>query len=101
MLALRGGGFGWEISDPNGPTRRADLPERYHSIRLAGVLGVGAGGGGGLPNGNGGGAGPSTGGSTPQRRVTPVILQGCAFSANEPSGQSTSWLSLLSLLGWG
>ncbi|MEZ4231689.1 MAG: VCBS repeat-containing protein [Polyangiaceae bacterium] len=100
-----GGGFGWEISGPEWSDAAGwDLPERYHSIRLAGVLGggeVGAGGGAGLPNGNGGGAGPSTGGSSAAAPGDPGGPSGCAFSANEPSGQSTSWLSLLSLLGWG
>ncbi|MEZ4369581.1 MAG: FG-GAP-like repeat-containing protein [Polyangiaceae bacterium] len=94
-----GGGFGWEVSGPQWSDAAGwDLPERYHSIRLSGVLGggeLGAGGAGSGGVGNGGSAGA---GGNP---ASPSAADGsCACRAGTDTGVGArfTWLSLAGLL---
>ncbi|MCB9609966.1 MAG: hypothetical protein H6716_25480, partial [Polyangiaceae bacterium] len=96
-----GGGFGWEVSGPRWSDGAGwDLPERYHSIRLSGVLGggeVGTGGAGGMPHGNGGSAGAASGGADGDATQP----SSCSIAAHTGNSQQMSWIGLMSLLSWG
>ncbi|MCB9585250.1 MAG: VCBS repeat-containing protein [Polyangiaceae bacterium] len=101
-----GGGFGWEVSGPQWSDGAGwDLPERYHSIRLSGVLGggeVGTGGAGGMPHGNGGGAGAASGGAASGGAGGDATQpSSCSIAAHTGNSQQTSWIGLMSLLSWG
>ncbi|MCA9647951.1 MAG: hypothetical protein KC492_44975, partial [Myxococcales bacterium] len=82
-----------------------DLPERYHSIRLSGVLGggeVGTGGAGGMPHGHGGGAGAASGGAASGGAGGDATQpSSCSIAAHTGNSQQTSWIGLMSLLSWG